>query len=50
VELTNQPFTCCVRQYGIRRTEADPEKMNAGEGKRWERVYGLFGTKLNYDP
>ncbi|RXG42744.1 hypothetical protein VDGE_08326 [Verticillium dahliae] len=44
----NRPFSCCVRQYGVRVPEEDPQKANAGEGKRWERAYGLFGTKVPY--
>ncbi|OTA99635.1 hypothetical protein M426DRAFT_324951 [Hypoxylon sp. CI-4A] len=44
--LSNKPFACCIHQYGIRVREEDPAKADAGDGKRWERVFGLFGTKI----
>ncbi|GAW16972.1 hypothetical protein ANO14919_064210 [Xylariales sp. No.14919] len=45
-KLSNKPFSCCIRQYGVRMREADPDKANAGEGSRWTRVFGLFGTRI----
>ncbi|KAK2627220.1 hypothetical protein QTJ16_003186 [Diplocarpon rosae] len=42
----NKAFTCCIRQYGIREVEEDPAKANAGVGRRWQRVFGLFGTQI----
>lgn len=42
----NKPFECCIKQYGIRVAEEDPEKADAGEGKRWQRVFGLWGTLI----
>jgi protection-of-telomeres protein 1 len=45
-KLSNKPFTCCLRQYGVEMPEADPAKWDAGEGKRYERMFGLFGTKI----
>lgn len=47
VPITNVPFTCCIRQYGVKVSEPKPAKANAGEGKRWQRVFGLFGTKIS---
>ncbi|KXH55053.1 telomere-binding alpha subunit central domain-containing protein [Colletotrichum salicis] len=44
--ISNRPFTCCIRQYGIRVKESDTEKADAGPGKKWQRMYGLFGTKI----
>lgn len=44
--VSNKPFTCCVKQYGVRVREDDPALANAGNGWRWERVFGLFGTKI----
>ncbi|WQF79997.1 Putative protection of telomeres protein [Colletotrichum destructivum] len=44
--ILNRPFTCCIRQYGVRINESNPDKANAGEGKRWKRMFGLFGTKI----
>ncbi|KAL0944139.1 telomere-binding alpha subunit central domain-containing protein [Colletotrichum truncatum] len=44
--ISNRPFTCCIRQYGVRVNESDPERADAGDGKRWQRVFGLFGTKI----
>jgi hypothetical protein len=37
--VSNKPFTCCIRQYGVY------EKERGGEGK-WVRCFGLFGTKI----
>ncbi|KAM0324188.1 hypothetical protein ACHAQA_008382 [Verticillium albo-atrum] len=45
---SNRPFSCCLRQYGVRVSEPNPDKANAGGGKRWERAFGLFGTKVTY--
>ncbi|KAK1659421.1 hypothetical protein BDP55DRAFT_355427 [Colletotrichum godetiae] len=44
--ISNRPFTCCIRQYGIQVKESDTEKADAGPGKKWQRMYGLFGTKI----
>ncbi|KAJ6438603.1 F-box domain protein [Purpureocillium lavendulum] len=46
-KVSNRPFPCCVQEYGIKVPERDPGKANAGEGKRWERMYKLFGTKIS---
>jgi protection-of-telomeres protein 1 len=46
LEVKNKAFTCCVRQYGVKVDEDDPSKANAGDGKRWQRVFGLFGTHI----
>jgi protection-of-telomeres protein 1 len=40
----NKAFTCCIQQYGVKVDEDDPAKANAGDGKRWQRVFGLFDT------
>lgn len=45
--VKNLGFTCCIRQYGVKETENDPRKADAGKGKRWERVYGMFGTQIH---
>jgi protection of telomeres protein 1 len=45
-EVSNKPFTCCLGQYGIEVPESDPQKCDAGEGKRYERMFGLFGTTI----
>ncbi|KAI1411921.1 hypothetical protein F5Y13DRAFT_164679 [Hypoxylon sp. FL1857] len=45
--VSNKPFTCCIRQYGIEVPEENPKKANSGDGKRWERIFGLFGTKIS---
>ena len=42
----NKPFLCCIRQYGVTLDEEDPTKANAGKGKRWQRVFGLFNTQI----
>lgn len=46
-ELSNKPFACCIRQYGARVEEPDPNRADAGEGYRWVRMFGLFGTKIS---
>lgn len=46
-QVQNRPFSCCVRQYGIKVPEQDDAKANAGEGQRWKRMYGLFGVCIN---
>ncbi|KAM0518604.1 hypothetical protein ACHAPE_004368 [Trichoderma viride] len=45
-QISNLPFSCCIRQYGVKVREKDPAKADAGEGKRWQRMFGLFGTKI----
>ncbi|KAK2590518.1 hypothetical protein QQS21_011804 [Conoideocrella luteorostrata] len=45
--FSNRPFACCIRQYGVQMKEKDDTKSDAGQGKRWERMFGLFGTKIS---
>ncbi|KAK8136323.1 hypothetical protein PG984_004263 [Apiospora sp. TS-2023a] len=45
-KVSNKPFTCCLQQYGLEITEADPTKCDAGEGKRYQRFFKLFGTRI----
>lgn len=47
VAVKNKGFTCCIQQYGVKVHEDDELKANAGGGKRWQRMYGLFGTMIN---
>lgn len=47
-DIKNRAFSCCVREYGVKKAEDDPEKADAGDGMRWQRVFGLFGTKIEY--
>lgn len=45
--VKNRPFPCCIRQYGVKvPLQDDRQTADAGEGYRWQRMYGLFGTKL----
>lgn len=44
--VSNRPFSCCVRQYGVRVPESEEAKADAGDGKRWQRMYSLFGTRI----
>ncbi|SPQ22028.1 e42c71ff-b66e-4a2f-9b96-fda8cc3d8f9f [Thermothielavioides terrestris] len=37
--VSNKPFTCCIRQYGIRVKDQEG-------GAKWVRCFGLFGTKI----
>ncbi|KAL6855747.1 hypothetical protein J3F83DRAFT_453870 [Trichoderma novae-zelandiae] len=48
-QVRNRPFACCIHQYGVEVPEEDPRKADAGEGKRWQRMFGLFGTRIAYD-
>lgn len=48
-QLSNKPFRCCLRQYGIKVPTENGEDGDAGEGLRWERVFALFGTKIRGD-
>ncbi|KAK3308965.1 uncharacterized protein B0T15DRAFT_525790 [Chaetomium strumarium] len=36
--LSNKPFACCIKQYGIPIPDDD--------GRKWQRCFGLFGTKI----
>ncbi|CAM1508412.1 Fc.00g052600.m01.CDS01 [Cosmosporella sp. VM-42] len=45
--VSNRPFSCCLRQYGVKVRDTDDAKADAGEGKRWERMFGLFGTSIS---
>lgn len=45
-KLTNRSFSCCIQQYGIKVTEPDPTKAREGDGKRWQRMFRLFGTMI----
>ncbi|KAF4622796.1 hypothetical protein G7Y89_g14229 [Cudoniella acicularis] len=42
----NKPFTCCIKQYGTKVDEADRTKADAGDGKRWQRMFGIFDTQI----
>ncbi|OTA04786.1 hypothetical protein A9Z42_0053800 [Trichoderma parareesei] len=48
-QVLTRPFACCIHQYGVKVPEEDPRKADAGEGKRWQRMFGLFGTRIVYD-
>jgi len=46
MQLTNRPFPCCIQQYGVKVSESDPARASAGNGKRWQRMFRLFGTMI----
>lgn len=46
-KVTNRPFSCCIRQYGVKVREPDQGKADAGEGRRWQRMFGLYGTRIS---
>lgn len=48
-QISNKPFACCIQQYGVKVEADDGEDDNAGGGKKWQRVFGLFGTKIASD-
>jgi hypothetical protein len=39
--VSNKPFGCCIKQYGVYGKER-------GEEGKWVRCFGLFGTKICY--
>lgn len=46
-QLSNRPFTCCIRQYGVSIKAAKDDEMDTADvGRKWQRVFGLFGTKI----
>ncbi len=47
LKAKNKAFTCCIKQYGIKVREEEKGKMDAGEGWRWQRMFGLFGTTIS---
>lgn len=47
-QVRSRPFSCCIHQYGVKVPEEDPVKADAGEGERWQRMFGLFGTRIAY--
>lgn len=47
LQVSNRPFGCCLCQYGAKVTADDDVIADAGDGKRWERMYGLFGTRIS---
>jgi hypothetical protein len=50
-----KPFTCCIKEYGVKCAEAgDPDAMSEDEhgcGRAgclgWERRFAMFGTTIN---
>lgn len=46
LEPANKPFACCIKQYGIQTKVRGPEAADVRGGMRWERMFGLFGTKI----
>lgn len=50
-EISNKPFRCCLKQYGVRVSEDEEEddglpKTDDGSKGGWVRVFGMFGTKM----
>ncbi|KAH7033223.1 uncharacterized protein B0I36DRAFT_430490 [Microdochium trichocladiopsis] len=46
LKLSNTPFSCCIRQYGVKVPEGDQDKADAGSNQRWQRLFGIFGTRI----
>jgi len=42
-QVSNQPFVCCIQQYGVSVTGAA-----SASDEEWTRVFALFGTKISY--
>jgi hypothetical protein len=45
-ELINQPFSCCIKQYGVKTRTRDVGQSDAGNGFKWTRTFSLFGTRI----
>ncbi|KAJ4421773.1 hypothetical protein N0V85_000012 [Neurospora sp. IMI 360204] len=46
-EISNKPFSCCLKQYGVRVSEDDDGLPKTdGPAGGWVRVFGMFGTKI----
>ncbi|KAF4968904.1 hypothetical protein FSARC_3776 [Fusarium sarcochroum] len=45
-QLSNRAFPCCIQQYGIKVPEPNQSKADAGDGKRWQRMFRLFGARI----
>ncbi|KHN94593.1 telomere-binding alpha subunit central domain-containing protein [Metarhizium album ARSEF 1941] len=46
-QVCNCSFGCCIRQYGVTVAEDDETMADAGNGKRWLRMFALFGTRIS---
>lgn len=46
--ISNKPFDCCIRQYGVRVKKGGdlPTAVDNDPEEDWMRVYALFGTKI----
>jgi protection of telomeres protein 1 len=44
--LQNRPFSCCIHQYGVKVPEPNHLKADAGRGRSWKQMFGLFGTQI----
>ncbi len=44
--VRNKPFACCLQQYGVKVAARGAAEANAGDGQKWERVFGMFGTRI----
>lgn len=47
MSIRNRAFTCCIKQYGVTVPESDERKADAGNGMKYERRFGLFGTTIH---
>ncbi|KAG6033936.1 hypothetical protein E4U41_006770 [Claviceps citrina] len=43
----NQPFGCCIRQYGVKLHTGDVDQGGNEPPVRWQRMFGLFGTRIS---
>ncbi|PSR81221.1 hypothetical protein BD289DRAFT_484545 [Coniella lustricola] len=51
-KLSNLPFICCLRQYGVKVRHEDGDEGDedsTGTATSWQRVFGLFGTMIVCD-
>lgn len=51
--VSNRPFLCCLKQYGVPVRKSRRGKKGGRDGDdddddtQWERAFALFGTKIN---
>lgn len=44
VQLSNLPFECCIKEYGVKILEED--KAHTPDKLDWVQVFGIFGITI----
>lgn len=46
--VKNRPFSCCIRQYGVKVRSSREENVSETDNiYQWRRMFGMFGTRLS---